>query len=38
MKRNIPYFIAGIIATAALWWLTEKLLDRHVGPRVGLSS
>lgn len=38
MKRNITYLIIGVIATASLWWLTEKLLDKHIGPRVGLGS
>lgn len=38
MKRNIPIFILGIIATATVWWLTEKLLDRHIGPRVGFDT
>lgn len=27
-------FVAGIVITAAVWWLTEKLLDRHIGPKV----
>ena len=35
MKKNIPYFIAGIVITATLWWFTEKMLDRHIGPRLG---
>lgn len=35
-KKRVVYFILGIIATAVVWWTTESLLDRHVGPKVGL--
>lgn len=27
-------FAAGVFITAALWWEAERLLNRHIGPRV----
>lgn len=36
--RKIAFFAAGVIVSACLWWATEKMLDRHIGPRVGLES
>ena len=32
--HKYSFFIFGVVATACLWWFTEKMLNKHLGPKV----
>lgn len=38
IKGNLTWFIIGAVVTAAVWWATEKILDKHIGPRFGFPA